>query len=355
MAEYKQRVYHGSPNVWKGVIKPSADFLNTGEGGQVYAGEFYAAASPEIARKRYMERLELAGVPTGEVYGFDIDPDKFIDMDKPLSKQSKFFMDRLVDYANNDSKIVNQILNDSIPARYSVYQDFVDELQIPREKQKALTKDYIKSNNYIKAIEKQMKKSPDFAKKIEDVLNSKVEGGLTRARLQTVQNLLNNKYRTSANGRLMDLLYPYGILGQTRVSDTDGRIYIFNKASDVPVGQALSRGTNLAPELNKPATFGNNPYAVAQPHFTPRQIPNLPSMANKVMTRLTPTAMVLEGITSPLGDGTLTPEQRSAIPVSQFEKEQPLLPFIQIPLEDANNITLQGRVEKRRRLYGTKK
>ena len=73
------------------------------------------------------------------------------------------------------------------------------------------------------------------------------------------------------------------------------------------------------------------------------------------MTRLTPAAMVLEGITSPLGDSTLTPEQRSAIPVTQFEKEQPLLPFIQIPLEDANNITLQGRVEKRRRLYGTKK
>ena len=355
MAEYKVRVYHGSPNAWKGEIKPSADFLNTGEGGQVYGGEFYSAASPEIAKARYMQRLEPSGVPTGEVYGFDIDPDKFIDVDKPLSKQSKFVMDRLIDYANNDPRIINQLLNDNIPARYAVYQDFVDELQIPREKQMALGHRYIKSNNYVKAIERQMKKSPDFAKKIEDVLNSRIEGGLTRARIVTVQNLLHDKYRTSSNGKLMDLLYPYGILGQTRVGDTDGRIYIFNKASDVPIGQALSRGTDLAPELNKPATFGNNPYTVAQPNFTPRQIPNLPSMANKVMTRLTPAAMVLEGITSPLGDSTLNPEQRSAIPVTQFEKEQPLLPFIQIPLEDANNITLQGRVEKRRRLYGTKK
>lgn len=86
------RAYHGSPHQFE---KFSTSKIGTGEGAQAYGHGLYFAENEDVARA-YRKALTRGKEP-GHMYEVDIQasPSKFLDWDKPLSKQPKEIQDAL--------------------------------------------------------------------------------------------------------------------------------------------------------------------------------------------------------------------------------------------------------------------
>lgn len=106
MANYKQRVFHGTTKRWQGGF-PRGDLVGSQTGQPWYGGEFYAASTPDTPKDFYMADLERfkdngGRVGKGTVYAIDIDPDDFFYIDKSFNQQSPKVQKALKEIAKNN-------------------------------------------------------------------------------------------------------------------------------------------------------------------------------------------------------------------------------------------------------------
>lgn len=103
MAGYKQRVFHGTDQRWKGGFAKG----NSISPNNMYGGETYFATGYEPVRDIYMNYSEqLNNTPgRGTVYATDIDPDDFYRAYQPLEKQSPKVQNALKDIMKSNPKM----------------------------------------------------------------------------------------------------------------------------------------------------------------------------------------------------------------------------------------------------------
>lgn len=88
MAEYTQRVFHGTPAKWdNGVFDGNKVSETTGK--PWFGGEAYFSTTVDMPRDFYMKGYEVdTPIKNGTVYSVDIDPDDFLHLDKKFAQQS---------------------------------------------------------------------------------------------------------------------------------------------------------------------------------------------------------------------------------------------------------------------------
>lgn len=111
--DYLVRGYHGTGKWYttngEYIPKPNMPRMDNGWLG----GEFYVTEDLPTARDFYMEAINEGRNPAlleKDVVGFDLNPKEFIDLDKPLSKQSKIVQNAVEQYRLNNP---NWIIDDS--------------------------------------------------------------------------------------------------------------------------------------------------------------------------------------------------------------------------------------------------
>lgn len=103
MADYTQRVFHGTSQRWQGGF-PRATMTGNATGEPWYGGQVYFSSSMDEPRNFYMKTIEDSIKQTGKgtVYATDIDPDDFYNPDLPLNKQSPKVQEAIKNIAKNN-------------------------------------------------------------------------------------------------------------------------------------------------------------------------------------------------------------------------------------------------------------
>lgn len=112
--DYLIRGYHGTGKWYttngEYIPKPDMPRMDAGWLG----GEFYVTEDLPTARDFYMEAINEGRNPAllkKDVIGFDLNPKEFIDLDKPLSKQSQIIQDAVSQYRINNP---NWVIEDNL-------------------------------------------------------------------------------------------------------------------------------------------------------------------------------------------------------------------------------------------------
>ena len=107
---YLDRLTHGTPTEWEGVIKPQASRLGSATGTPWFGGEFYATPDINTADMYLGEYQHNIGDYAGDVYGFDYDTSQFYDIHKPFDKQTPRVQRAIYnDIRNNPNSLFNTL------------------------------------------------------------------------------------------------------------------------------------------------------------------------------------------------------------------------------------------------------
>lgn len=135
MPQREIKTYHGAKQSWVpnefGELKYNPNMGYTGEGYQVFGKGFYQALDPNVALSHYAIPLSEDAGTKGALLENTTNPDLYYDFDKPLSKQSRFIKNALVNELNNpeinEQTIKNLIKNRSGYSRSYNVADLTDD------------------------------------------------------------------------------------------------------------------------------------------------------------------------------------------------------------------------------------
>lgn len=117
MPQREIKTYHGSKDVWVpnefGELKYNPNMGYTGEGAQVFGKGFYQALDPNIALSNYAIPLSEDAGTKGALLENTTNPDLYYDTNLPLSKQTRFVRNAIINELNNP-EINNELLNNIV-------------------------------------------------------------------------------------------------------------------------------------------------------------------------------------------------------------------------------------------------
>lgn len=107
---YLERLTHGTPTEWEGILKPQGNRVGSATGDPWFGGEFYATPDSVTAYTYLGDYQPNLGDRLGDIYGFDYDTSQFYDIHKPFDQQTPRVQRAIYnDIRNNPNSLFNTL------------------------------------------------------------------------------------------------------------------------------------------------------------------------------------------------------------------------------------------------------
>lgn len=132
ISNYLERLTHGTPTEWEGIIRPQASRLGSATGSPWFGGEFYATPDVGTAYQYLGEYQPSIENYAGDVYGFDYDTSQFYDIHKPFDHQTPRVQRAIYNDIRNNPKSLFNTLGESGANTWEIrdprYNQLMDDL-----------------------------------------------------------------------------------------------------------------------------------------------------------------------------------------------------------------------------------
>lgn len=129
---YLERLTHGTPEEWQGIIKPQGNRVGSATGPAWFGGEFYATPDSSTAYTYMGDYQPNIGDKAGDIYGFDYDTSQFYDIHKSFDQQTPRVQRAIYNDIRNNPNTLFNILGESGAREWKIkdprYNQLMDDL-----------------------------------------------------------------------------------------------------------------------------------------------------------------------------------------------------------------------------------